>query len=166
MKKLFLILFLYPLIGFSQVATSNPSVYAFVTGSPTVTAQALTDITGLSTPLQANATYELEVVLSVQTTAVTTGTGYGVNFSAAGASIEAQIAGAVTNIGTKTVRISAFNTAASPYLTASAQTGGVVIKGIVVTGANAGNLKIQHLKVTSGTSTILAKSYMKVTRIL
>jgi hypothetical protein len=142
-------------------------VYAQVTGSnATTTGQVLTTITGLSVALVANATYEFEAVLSGSTTAVTTGTAYGMNFSAAGAAIEAQITGAATSTATKTLRINALNTATALYLATSAQTGGIVIKGIVTTGVNAGNLVAQHLKLTSGTSTVMINSFLKVTRIL
>jgi hypothetical protein len=41
----------------------------------------------------------------------------------------------------------------------------MIVKGIVRVGANAGNLTIQHLKVTSGTSTIRVDSFLKATRI-
>ena len=141
-------------------------VYARVTGSnAATTGQALVDITGLTAPLIANAVYEFEAVLSVSTSAVTTGTAYGVNYSAAGASIESQITGASTATASKTLRISAFNSATALYLATSGQTGGVIIKGTVTTGANAGNLTIQHLKLTSGTSTVFINSSLKVTRI-
>ena len=141
-------------------------VYAQVTGSNvTTTGQALTDITGLSVALTTNAVYEFEAVLSVSTSAVTTGTAYGVNYSVAGGAVEAQITGSSTSTATKTLRISAFNSATALYLATSAQTGGVIIKGRVTTGANAGNLTIQHLKLTSGTSTVFIGSFLKVVRI-
>lgn len=141
-------------------------VYAQVTGSnATTTGQALTDITGLSVALTTNATYEFEAVMSVSTSAVTTGTAYGVQYSVAGATVEAQITGASTSTASKTLRINALNSATALYLATSAQTGGIVIKGRITTGANAGNLTIQHLKLTSGTSTIFIGSFLKVTRI-
>ena len=141
-------------------------VYAQVTGSnATTTGQALTDITGLSVALTTNAVYEFEAVMTWSTTAVTTGIGYGVNYSAAGATVEAYITASSTATATKTLRISALNTSAQAFLTGSAQTGGILIKGRVTTGANAGNLTIQHLKVTSGTSTIFIGSFLKVIRI-
>jgi hypothetical protein len=63
---------------------SQIPVYARVTGSnATTTGQALTNITGLSVALTTNAVYEFEAFLSVSTTAVTTGTEYGVNYSVA-----------------------------------------------------------------------------------
>lgn len=87
-------------------------VYAQVTGSnATTTGQALTDITGLSVTLAINATYEFEVVVSASTSAVTTGTAYGVQYSAAGASVEANISGSSTSTAMKCLRISAFNSA-------------------------------------------------------
>ena len=141
-------------------------VYAQVTGSNvTTTGQALTDITGLSVALTTNAVYEFEAVLSVSTSAVTTGTAYGVNYSAAGGTVEAQITGASTSTASKTLRINALNSATALYLATSAQTGGVIIKGRITTGANAGNLTIQHLKLTSGTSTVFIGSFLKVVRI-
>lgn len=141
-------------------------VYAQVTGSnATTTGQALTNITGLSVALTTNAVYEFEAVMTGSTTAVTTGTGYGVQYSVAGGAVEAFITASSTSTATKTLRISALNTSAQAFLTTSAQTGGILIKGRVTTGANAGNLTIQHLKVTSGTSTIFIGSFLKVTRI-
>lgn len=142
-------------------------VYARVTGSnATTTGQALVDITGLSVALVANATYELEVMLSCQTTAVTTGTGYGIQYSAAGATIEGWVSGSSTTTAHKTLRVSAFNTSAQAYLTTSGQTGGISINATVTVGANAGTLSVRHLKVTSGTSTVFIGSKIKVTRIL
>jgi hypothetical protein len=156
----------------SPVFTGTPTgigipVYARVTGSnATTTGQALVNITGLSIALTTNATYEFEAVLSVSTSAVTTGTAYGVNYSAAGATVEAHITGASTSTASKTLRINALNTATALYLATSAQTGGILIKGIVTTGANAGNFTISHLKLTSGTSTVFINSYLSCTRIL
>lgn len=141
-------------------------VYAQVTGSnATTTGQALVDVTGLSVALTTNAVYEFEAVMSCQTSAVTTGTAYGVNYSAAGASVEASISGSSTSTAMKNLRISALNSATALYLATSGQTGGIIIKGRVTTGANAGNLTIQHLKLTSGTSTVFVGSFLKVTRI-
>lgn len=141
-------------------------IYAQVTGSnATTTGQALVDITGLSVALTTNATYEFEAVLSCQTSAVTTGTAYGINYSAAGATVEAQITGAATLTATKTLRINALNSATALFLAGSAQTGGIIIKGRVTTAGNAGNLTVQHTKITSGTSTIFIGSFLKVTRI-
>lgn len=143
-------------------------VYAQVAGSnATTTGQALTNISRLSVPCSANAVYEFEAVMSCQTSAVTTGTAYGVQYSAAGASVEAHITGSstATATATKTLRISALNSATALYLAGSGQTGGILIKGRLTTGANAGNLTIQHLKLTSGTSTVFIGSFLKVTRI-
>lgn len=149
----------------SDISIPTP-LFSRVSGSNvTTTGQSLVDITGLSIALEANSIYEFEAVLSCSTSAVTTGTGYGVQFSGAGATIEAQITGAFTNTASKTLRINALNTSAQAFLTTSAQTGGIIIKGIIVTGANAGNLTIKHLKVTSGTSTIFINSFLKTIKI-
>ncbi len=143
-----------------------PDKRARVSGSnATTTGQNLVDITGLSVALEASATYEIEAILSVGTSAVTTGTKYGINYSVAGASIEATLVGSSTSSAMKSERITAFNTSGGAYLTTSGQTGSIWIKGIVTTGANAGNLTVQHLKVTSGTSTVYINSYLKVKKI-
>jgi hypothetical protein len=131
----------------------------------TRTAQTLADITGLSIACLANSTYEFEAVLMVGTSAVTTGVSYGVQFSAAGASVEALASGSKTTAASMTERIAALNTATGAFLTTSAQAGGIIIKGVITVGANAGNLTIQHLKVTSGTSTVRAKSWLKAIKI-
>lgn len=142
-------------------------VYARVTGSnATTTGQALVDVTGLTLSLVANGVYEIEAMLVGSTTAVTTGTGYGIQYSAAGATIEGFVQGSATTTADKTLRVNAFNTSVQAWLTTSAQTGGILIKATVTVGANAGTLSVRHLKVTSGTSTVFIGSSLKATRIL
>lgn len=147
--------------------TASLPVYARVSGSNvTTTGQSLVDITGLSVALAANSVYDFEAVLSVGTSAVTTGTRYGVQFSAAGASVECTLHGTRVANTTTSERITALNTAtATAYLAATSIQGAVLIRGILTTGSNAGNLTIQHLKVTSGTSTVYINSFLKVTKI-
>jgi hypothetical protein len=135
-----------------------------VTGAnPTTTGQVLVDITGLTRSLLANSVYEFEVVLSVASSS-TAGNGYGIQFSAAGATIEAQISGTLAAATQQTKQFNALNTAQSPFVTVAGN-GGIVIKGIITTGANAGNLTVQHLKVTSGTSTIFINSFIKTFKV-
>lgn len=141
-------------------------VYGNVTTTPTTTGQALVDITGMSVSLIANARYEVEMLVIGSVTAVTTGNGYGIQYSAALATIDGLFTGSLTTTASKTTRTNAFNTSNQAWLTTSAQTGGVVFKGTVITGANAGTLTGRHLKVTSGTSTVFPGSYLKVTRTL
>jgi hypothetical protein len=153
-------------LGGTPTGIGLPVYARVVTSNATTTGQALTTITGLSIALVANAVYEVECMLSVSTSAVTTGTGYGINYSAAGATIEGFVQGSSTTTADKTLRLNAFNTSSQAWITSSAQTGGILIKATVTVGANAGNLTAQHLKVTSGTSTVFISSYMKATRIL
>ena len=132
----------------------------------TTTLQSLADVTGLTVPLLANSQYEFEAILRCATTAVATGTKYGVQFSAAGATAYAVYVGAVTSTTGAATSTNVLNSAdATAFLTTSAMTGLVTIKGMVVTGANPGNLTIQHLKVTSGTSTVKIGSMLKVRKI-
>jgi len=144
----------------------NPAVstYARVTGSNVTTSStSLADITGLSVALAANSIYEFEACLSVASSS-SAGNKYGVNFSAAGATVEGQESGMNAATGMRTARISALNTAGSVMPVAAADAA-VRLHGIVSTGDNAGNLTVQHLKVTSGTATVYVNSFLKVTRI-
>ena len=141
----------------------DPTV-ARVASTVTYTDQSLVDVTGLTLPLLANAVYEFEANLSVASSEATNGCKYGVQFSGAGASVEAQIQGTLAAASCQSERISALNTASSA-LVKSANAGGIRIHGVLTTGANAGNLTIQHLKVSSGTSTVYAESFLKAKRI-
>jgi hypothetical protein len=141
-------------------------MYARVSGSnATTTGQVLVDIAGLTRALEANSAYEFDAVMSVSTSAVTTGIQYGVQYSAAGATIEAGIVGASSTTASKAERISVLNTATTTFMATSGQSGAVRIQGSIITGANAGDLTIQHRKVTSGTSTVFINSFLKVTKI-
>jgi len=125
----------------------------------------LADITGLTFAATANSVYEFEAVLSVQSSSAA-GNSYAVNYSGAGgATVEAQITGTLAAATQKTLRINGLNVAATPFVT-FVGAGGILIKGIFTTGSNAGNFVIRHAKVTSGTSTVFANSFLKVTRIL
>lgn len=163
--KALLVLLIVAILGFNdtQIEYLSPK-YCRVSSNATTTGQTLVDITGLTCNLIANARYEFKATMTVSTSAVTTGTGYGVQFTGAGATIEAQITGSSTSTATKTLRINSFNTSAQAWLTTSGQTGGVVIEGEITTGANPGTLSIRHLKVTSGTSTVFAGSVLRILR--
>jgi hypothetical protein len=142
-------------------------VFALVTtADATTTGQALANVAGLTFATAANSTYEFEAVLLATVSAVTTGVKYGVNHSGAGATLAAQIIGSSTSTAMQGEQLAALNTAtALAYLTTSAMSGAVRIKGILKTGANAGNLTIQFLKVTSGTATVKINSFLKVLKI-
>jgi hypothetical protein len=98
------------------------------------------------------------------TSSSTAGNQYGVNFSAAGAAVIAQISGTLAAATARADRISALNTATVAYVVLAGD-GGIRIQGIITTGVNPGNLTIKHLKVTSGTSTVRANSYLKTTKV-
>lgn len=144
-------------------------VISQVTGSDaTTTGQSLVDVTGLSFSAAANTTYEVEAVLQCTTSAVVTGTEYGIQHTGTGSpSCQAAVWGSLTTTTAATSIINALNTAdATAFLTGSAQTGIILIKGIVVSGTGAGNITIRHLKVTSGTSTVKIGSVLKVRKLI
>jgi hypothetical protein len=140
-----------------------------VSGSDaTTTGTSLTNVTGLVTgTLSTSSSYEFEAVLWCTTSAVTTGTKYGVNVTGTGSpAAYAVYMGAVTSTTGATTSTNALTTAdATAFLTTSAANGMVVIKGIFVTGTGSPAFSIQHLKVTSGTSTVKVGSTLRIRKI-
>ncbi len=141
-----------------------PSYYN-VAANASTNQSTLIDIPGLVIPLLANSVYEFDVVMSVGVTAVATGVQYGVNYSVPGATVEAIITGPATTGAAKSKRINELTVPTEAFLVEANLQGGTRITGSIITGPNAGNLSIKHLKVTSGLSVIFANSYARVTRI-
>lgn len=131
-------------------------------GNFTTTSLTLVNITGLSVALEANTVYEINIKMTVESSS-NAGLNTGVDFSAAGATIEAGEIGARDVEVGKACRLNNFNTAhaASAWVRLSNTPQTHEIKGIVRTGANAGNLTAQILKVISGTATVYVDSYIK-----
>ena len=149
--------------GTQGASGAGAPVVALCTIDRTTTGQVLVDVPDLAVPLLANSTYEFEAILSVASSS-TAGNQYAMQFSAALATIEAQISGTLAAATSRADRISVFNTATVAYCIVAAA-GAIRMQGIVTTGANAGNLTVRHLKVTSGTSTIRARSYLKALKL-
>lgn len=146
---------------------NKPITYGRVTGSNvTTTNTTLTDITGMLVALAANTVYEFEAIISALNDNDTNGVAYGLHFSAAGASVEGQATGTyIATDLTRTERVSALDTTTGGWVGIANGTGGIIIKGIVTTSANAGDFSVQHRKVTSGTSTVYINSFLKVWKI-
>lgn len=140
-------------------------VYSRLTGDVSTTSTSLVDITGLSIALVASAVYEFEANLIVTVSNNTGGTSYGVQYSSSGANVYSTIIGTYSASAAASGKIVALNTASAAYLSGANNTGEILIKGIFTTGANGGNITIQHLKVSSGTSYVNNGSFLKVTRI-
>jgi len=149
---------------FAATNTVNLGTFARVTGSNFVTSStSLVDVTGLTAALVANAVYQFTAILSINSSTVA-GMTAGVQFSAAGAAVEAQAQGTLAAGGAQAVRVSALNTATAAFDTAGTD-GGIEINGILTTGVNAGNLTIRVAKVTSGNATVFQQSYLSVQRV-
>jgi len=149
----------------SAVPGINVPFYTRLTGNVTTTQTTLQDITGLSIPLVANAVYEFEANLLVGSSAID-GCKYAVNYSVAGGATYYTYTGTYQgNVGA-TGSVSTVNgTTATMVAIANTTTAGILLKGIFITGVNAGNMVLRHLKVSSGTSSVYTGSYFKVTRI-
>jgi len=139
----------------------------FVTGSnATTTGQTLVDITGLvSGTLSASTKYEIDVQLDVSTSASTAGCEYGIHVPAGGTiTVSVLLTGSTsTSTTANSERIAAVDTASGARLLGSSQTGSIMLHGFVTTGTAATpTISIQHLKVTSGTSTVNTGSILRI----
>lgn len=132
----------------------------------TTTGQTLVDVTGLTSGTLTNSTkYEVEAWLDVGTSNVTTGTQYGIGAGGTGgaAVVEALVIGTTTTNAVTSVTENAASTAQGTFLTTSSSSGVVHIHGFVTTrGSGTATISIQHLKVTSGTSTVRVGSKMLI----
>jgi len=123
-------------------------------------------ITGLSIPLMNYSTYEFEIIITGTVTADANGATFQIDFSgAAGAVLEAILIGALTNAAVIAERIAAIATPTTAILTTASQSGGILIKGIIITGANIGNLTIACNHPTAGTTTIRIGSSLKTVKL-
>jgi hypothetical protein len=130
----------------------------------TTTSTTLVDVTGMSVALAANSTYIVTAQVSFKSSSGAGGK-FALQYSAAGGAVEA---GMISQGATGTLvnsRISALASASAAVgLTADADMNAVIV-GRVTTGANAGNLTVQGLKVTSGTLTVYIGSSLSVTKV-
>lgn len=136
--------------GWTEVVVSGSNA--------TTTGQALVDITGLVSATLTNSTkYEIDVLLDVGTSAVTTGTQYAVQTGGSGGAgvVSVLMMGTTTTNATTQVTLSSPAAAQGTFLTTSSTSGTIAMRGFVTTrGSGTANISIQHLKVTSGTSTV------------
>jgi hypothetical protein len=158
-------------IGTLPVANggTGDTEFKVVTADATTTGQSLVDITGLTTgTLIAGATYQFEAVLQVVTTADTTGIKFGVHCTSAPTLIDAIYVGATTtSANLQTMATTGTNgdaVATTAFLTTASTDGAIYIKGMVVLNA-AAVFSIQHLKVTSGTSTVKVGSSLRIRQV-
>lgn len=147
-----------------QAVSGQNGLFAWVKNIDfTTSSTSLVDITGLSVRLEAYSIYQFNVHLLANSN-TTAGSNYGINFSAAGATLAASILGRWTaNTDRWDNRLIAFNTAASiaSFTGTSNSSGAIELKGIVVVGANAGDLTIQCQKLTSGTTIVYMYSFLE-----
>ncbi len=140
----------------------------FVTSSPaTTTQQTLQNITGMVSGTLSNSTkYEIEVVIDATTSADTTGIKYGISCGGTGSAGVVQVFVSSSSTSATAVGqygIAAVDTGGTTVMTTSAQTGQTIMKGMVTTrSTGTATIIIQHLKVTSGTSTVLVGSVFRI----
>ena len=153
-------------VAFATVGGGNSSLYSILASSTNTSSATLVPLSGISLTLAANSTYEIEFVLAVSISAVTTGAGFGLYYNGgAGATLGGTMSGSVTSTSAKYVNVDTFNLSYAGWLTTSGQTGGIYYKGIVSTGTTSQPLTIVYLKTTSGTISVYPPSYLKATLI-
>ena len=150
------------IVALSKLQTGLP-VYARVASTQTTTLQTAVAITGLSVNV-AIGTFEIEVGLFVGTSADTAGTGYDVSLSSGTGTWAGGLFGTSTVTGCKSERLQA-GTLTPGFLVSASGYGYVLIRAIVVMTV-AGAVAVRHGKTTSGTSSVFANSFLKVTRIV
>jgi len=136
------------------------ALFAYLTSNQTSNSASLVNIPGLTVALVANSVYEFEAALEI----ITAGTDadFGINFSAAGATLSSLIFFMSDNV-TAVNKGGYLATLNSKYNVVGASAyGGVLIKGLLTTGANAGNLTVQYDIGTGAPSvSCLSGSYLK-----
>lgn len=129
----------------------------------TTTSASLVDITGLTFAAAANALYEIETVLRVQSSS-TNGCRPSIAFSGSGATGHHLTFGASTTTSALTVA-EPLGTASPTYVTSATTNQIITQKAIVVTGANTGNITVQMLSASGDTITVYIGSIMKIKRL-
>lgn len=135
-----------------------------LTGDVTTDQVTAQDVTGLSFAIGANEVWSFEFNLMAGS-----GDANGVKFAInvpASATLAAEVFGNVdTAANTKSALINADDTLSAAFLTANAQGRLISIRGVVANSTNAGTVQLRFAKVTSGTATVSANSYMTARRI-
>lgn len=138
-----------------------------IAADATTTGQSLVDVTGMTYAVVHAATYEIEADLLTVASADTNGMEVGINVTQTPVTVEATVTANTTTTTVTSQGIQANATATGAVNTSSAGKGHIHIKGFVTTHATLdGTLSIQHLKATSGTSTVKAGSTLKVRRLV
>ncbi len=150
--------------GFSGAGATGTT--SKVSGSDfTTMSTSLVDITGLTFAASANKLYEINVLLRCQSS-TTDGIDVGIDYSDTGATLAVTgLANFDASVGNyQTGSILTFNTGMfNAFGLVSNTDVSTWIKGVVTTGANAGNITVQVLKLVAGTATVYIGSRMTVT---
>ena len=132
----------------------------------TSTAQTLADVTGLVLPVLPASTYQFLAILKAVASADTNGMEVGVACSQTPVSVAAVVSGNTATTTVVSTAIIAAATATSAFNTSNAGIGIIEIRGQIITHATLqGNFSIQHLKVSSGTSTVKIGSSLTILKV-
>lgn len=149
---------------FTILPTHYWDEYDSVSGSDFSTGSAtLVDVTGITFAAQANALYEVEVMLLGQSS-TNDGISFAVTFSAAGATGD-MFYSANSVAGTTVVAVNTLGVGSGAIWAVASTDLLCFARATVKTSTNAGNIKVQAAKLTAGTLTIYIGSTMKVKRL-
>jgi hypothetical protein len=149
--------------GFSGVSPAQPTFAALATGTQTITATTMTDITGMSIALTAG-TWLVEAVINGQSSA-TTGAQACLNYTGTVTTVDyQQVASGSTTANVATGRVTAINTASTTFHTTAAAEGSCRFNGYIV-ASSSGNLVCRGLKITSGNYIVRNGSFLRATKV-
>ncbi len=139
-------------------SSNNSPVFYRVLNDASTTGQVLVDISGLSAELEANSVYNFQIHLQISASSQ-----YGVQYTGSG-SLAGGYLGTGANASAVTVgRITSFN-AATASVNSAGTSSIITLTGTIIT-TTAGTFTVRHLKVTSGTNTVYAGSFLMITKV-
>lgn len=152
--------------AFVQAAGWN-RISTVASADATTTGQTLVDVTGLTAAVAAASVYEFEAILKVVASADTNGMKVGVSCTQTMPTVSALVIGNTTTTTAIVQALIAADTANATALnTSSAGIGIIRLNGQFETHATvAGTFSIQHVKLTSGTSTVKVGSTLKIRKV-
>jgi len=142
--------------------------FAYIISNVSTSSTTLTDITGLSLPLEANSLYEIEVNLNAGTDASGTFVGVGLNLSnTTNAAVWGSLTGTAviaTYSAARVGLVNSFNVTDIAFFSSGNSVGAIIFHGLVSTGSTAPTIVVRF-QIAAGTVSVYPLSYIKATKV-
>ena len=146
-----------------MIDNTGSAYQSYLTADATTTSTAAVNVTGLSFPVGGNEAWTFEFNLRIGSSS-TAGMKVALTFPS-GATLLATAIGATSGVTAQSTDLmSASGTLGLAFNTFNGQTGVLRITGCITTGSTPGIVQLQQAKVTSGTSTVAALSFLRAQR--